>query len=216
MGVGRSKLPAKSSDRRVRAFLEKAAALTPGDPSKLARLLFAMDANASREATWDRACHLQAEMFTEASRLGGLRVQLCYYSGFMEFMTTPWVTDARQLAERMAGVRCAGGMTQIARVLQHAFRESGEKKVNALVFVGDCVEEDIDHLGHLAGKLALTGTRVFAFQEGDDVLAQRAFREIARLTGGAHCRFDASSGQQLRDLLKAAAIFAAGGTRALE
>jgi hypothetical protein len=35
------------------------------------------------------------------------------------------------------------------------------------------------------------------------------------LTRGAHCRFDAASAGQLRDLLCAVAVYAAGGSKAL-
>jgi ABC-type sulfate transport system substrate-binding protein len=57
---------------------------------------------------------------------------------------------------------------------------------------------------------------VFIFHEGGDPLARRAFEQIARLTKGACCPFDASSAQQLRDLLGAVAVYAAGGRRALQ
>jgi hypothetical protein len=57
---------------------------------------------------------------------------------------------------------------------------------------------------------------VFLFQEGGDARAERAFREIARLTKGAYCRFDAGSARQLRELLSAVAVYAAGGRKALE
>ena len=63
-------------------------------------------------------------------------------------------------------------------------------KVNALVYVGDSMEEDVDALCARAGELALLGVPVFLFQEGADATAARAFREIARLTKGAYCRFD--------------------------
>jgi plasmid stabilization system protein ParE len=53
------------------------------------------------------------------------------------------------------------------------------------------------------------------FQEGHDPAAEQAFREIARLTGGAWCRFDPGAAAQLRDLLRAAAAYAAGGREAL-
>ena len=46
-------------------------------------------------------------------------------------------------------------------------------------------------------------------------MAGRGFRELARLTGGAYCPFDAESAQQLKDLLSAVAVYAAGGRRAL-
>jgi hypothetical protein len=57
---------------------------------------------------------------------------------------------------------------------------------------------------------------VFLFQEGTDARAAAAFREIARLSKGAYCRFDAGSAAQLRELLSAVAVYAAGGRRALE
>ncbi len=57
--------------------------------------------------------------------------------------------------------------------------------------------------------------RCSLFQEGGDETAARAFREIARLTKGAFCRFDPGSARQLRDLLTAVAVYAAGGRKAL-
>jgi hypothetical protein len=53
------------------------------------------------------------------------------------------------------------------------------------------------------------------FQEGRDSDANRAFKEIARLTKGAHCRFDSGAARQLAELLRGAAIFATGGLMAL-
>ena len=64
--------------------------------------------------------------------------------------------------------------------------------------------------------IRILGVPVFVFHEGDDALAHRAFQQIAKLSGGACCRFDAGSAQQLRDLLSAVAVFAAGGRAALE
>jgi hypothetical protein len=61
----------------------------------------------------------------------------------------------------------------------------------------------------------MLGVRAFLFQEGANPQAERAFRHIAKLTNGAHCRFDSSSPQQLRDLLGAVAAYAAGGRQAL-
>jgi len=94
--------------------------------------------------------------------------------------------------------------------------EAAKGKINALVFVGDCVEEDVDRLCGLAGKMGLLGIPAFIFQEGDEPFAARAFGQIAELSGGAHCRFDLSSAQQLRDLLAAVAVYAAGGRKALQ
>jgi hypothetical protein len=180
------------------------------------RLLFAMDATMSRQPTWDMALKLQADMFTEVKAIGGLDVQLIYFRSYDECRASGWVSDPAALARLMTGIRCLGGFTQIRKVLAHARRESGKQKINALVYVGDCMEEEIDHLAALAGELGILGVPVFMFQEGRDQKAETAFREIARLTKGAYCRFDAGSAAQLRELLRAVAAYAAGGRAALE
>jgi hypothetical protein len=115
----------------------------------------------------------------------------------------------------MQKIDCQGGETQIRRVLDHVLKESKAQKVHALVFVGDCMEEPIDEVCALAGKLGLLGVPVFVFQEGNEPIAERAFKEIARLTKGAWCPFDAGAAHQLRELLRAAAAYAAGGHKAL-
>ncbi|MCG8358586.1 MAG: VWA domain-containing protein [Kiloniellales bacterium] len=209
-------MPSKSSRTQVDAFLRKVAATSSVQaPGELGRLIFAMDATASREPTWDRASHIQAEMFQETAALGGLEIQLVYYRGFGEFKASPWVSKSTELLRRMTGVFCLAGHTQIGKVLKHAIAETKRKKVNALVFVGDCLEEDIDRLGHSAGELGLLGVPCFMFHEGADPVARRAFEQVARLSGGAFCPFDSRSPQQLRDLLAAVAVYAAGGRRAL-
>ncbi|WP_455202477.1 hypothetical protein [Kaarinaea lacus] len=212
-----SKKISKSTRSDIDAFLNKAA-LTPGmKPSgERGRLIFAMDATASREATWDHACQLQAEMFSETAALGGLEIQLCYYRGYGEFDASPWLSSSQDLLRRMTAVRCLGGHTQIEKILRHAVRETRQKKVNALVFVGDCLEENIDDLCHQAGELALLGVPMFLFHEGYDPVATMGFKQLAELTRGAYCRFDASSAQQLKELLGAVAVYAAGGRKALE
>jgi hypothetical protein len=53
------------------------------------------------------------------------------------------------------------------------------------------------------------------FQEGHDPICEQAFREIARLTGGAYCRFAPGAAHELAELLRAAAVYAAGGLKAL-
>ena len=211
---GQNKLPKKSSNAEVDAFLRKVAA-TPIAKSGAdrGRLIFAMDATASREPAWDTACHIQGQMFQETANLGGLEIQLCYYRGFAEFNAGPWLIDSAALLKRMALVSCLGGQTQIEKILRHTITET---KVNALVFVGDCMEEDADGLCQLAGELGVLGVPAFLFHEGHDAIAERAFKQIARLSGGAYCHFDSNSAQQLRDLLSAVAVYVAGGRRALE
>jgi hypothetical protein len=214
-----TKLPAgPTSQAAVDAFLRQVAA-TPAAPvatGQRGRLMFAMDATASRQPTWDRACQLQGEMFDATSDLGGLDIQLVYFRGYGECKASPWLSTAPEVQRRMTGVDCLAGHTQWLRVLSHALKETRLHRVAALVCVGDCMEEDIDRLGEMAGELGVLGVPAFLFHEGPDPTGRRAFQQMAHLTGGAYCSFDASSARQLRDLLSAVAVFAAGGRAALE
>jgi hypothetical protein len=203
-----------SSAADIAAFVAKARAMTPGQAGS-GRLIFALDATISRQPTWDMACRLQAEMFREAGAIGGLMVRLVYYRGLSECRASPWLSDTAQIARLMSRIECEGGRTQIGRVLSDARREAIASGVRAIVFVGDAMEEDVDALCATAGELGLLKVPCFMFQEGHDPAAETAFREIARLSGGAWCRFDTGSAAQLRDLLRAAAAYAAGGREAL-
>ncbi|HEY2884604.1 MAG TPA: hypothetical protein VGJ08_05270 [Rhizomicrobium sp.] len=167
----------------------------------------------SRQPTWDRACKLQAEMFREAETAGGLDIQLVYYRGLAECRASSWIADPDRLGALMSGIDCRGGHTQIAKVLAHARRESG--KTALLVFVGDAMEESLDELCACAGELGLRNVKAFMFQEGHDPICEQAFRQIARLTGGAFCRFAPGAAHELAELLRAAAAYAAGGLQAL-
>jgi len=103
------------------------------------------------------------------------------------------------------------------RVLKHALSEVREgSEVNALVYVGDCMEEPLDELGDLAGQLKLSGVPIFIFQEGNDPSAYSAFSQIAELSGGAHSSLDRNSASQLGLLLNAVAVYAAGGREAFD
>ncbi len=206
---------AASAASEIAEFVAKMKALGPVKGPGRGRLIFAMDATMSREPTWDMALALQADMFRAVEEVGGLDVQLVFFRGAGECRASHWVSEPRELARLMTKVACHGGYTQIGKVLSHARAEAQKGKVNALVYVGDAMEESIDDLAGRAGELALVGVPVFLFQEGHDPAAARAYKEIARLTKGAACHFDAGSASQLRDLLTAVAVYASGGQKAL-
>ena len=209
-------MPAAPTSRaEIDAFLAKVRSFERAAPSGRGRLIFALDATMSRQPTWDTACRLQADMFLEAQAIGGLDVQLVYFRGVSECRASHWVSEPKALAALMEKIDCRGGHTQLGRVLAHAREETGKAKVQALVYVGDAMEEGIDHLCATAGELGLRGVPAFMFQEGHDAVAERAFREIARLSRGAYCRFDAGAAHELRELLRAVAAYAAGGMKAL-
>jgi hypothetical protein len=154
-------------------------------------------------------------MFAEAGRVGGLDVQLVYYRGFGECRASKWVSDTAALRDLMTAIDCRGGLTQIGKVLAHARRETQKRRVQAMVFVGDALEEPIDALAAKAGELGILGLPVFVFQEGHDRDVEVGYREIARLSGGAYARFNQNAATELAELLRAVAVFAAGGRKAL-
>lgn len=200
----------------VAAFLDAVRkAPKPSTGGERGRLVFALDATASRQPTWDVASHVQSEMFLEADRIGGLDVQLVFYRGFGECRASAWVSSPADLVRLMGKVSCLAGKTQIHRVLTHTLNETKKKRVQALIFVGDALEESIDELGEVAGQLGLQGVRVFLFHEGRDRTARMGFEQIAKLTKGACVRFDARAPDELRQLLRAVAAYAAGGMTAL-
>ena len=197
-------------------FLADMMATKKSDVSGTGRLIFSLDATASRRETWDMACQLTGDMFRTVASIGGLNVQLVYYRDLSECRSSRWVTDPEQLAKLMTKIDCRAGRTQISKVLAHTKRETSLLKVSALVFVGDAFEEDADEIVPLAQELGQLNTPAFMFQEGTNRTVERVFREIAKASGGAYCRFDSGSADQLRELLKLVAAFAVGGKAALE
>src|SRR5262249_13744232 len=200
----------------VDAFLAEMTAAKTSGISGAGRLIFALDATASRRETWDMACQLQGDMFRTVASIGGLSVQLVYYRDLSECRSSRWVTDPSHLAKLMARIDCLAGKTQIGKILAHAKRETGLLKVSALVFVGDAFEEDEDKLLPDAHELGRLGVPVFMFQEGNNRAVERVYRAIVQASHGAYCRFDEGSAKQLGELLKAVAVFAVGGRAALE
>jgi hypothetical protein len=176
------------------------------------RLIFAIDATASRQSTWDIAAQLQAEMFNAVAAIGGggLDVQLIYFRGFGECVASKWMSDAKSLAGSMTGITCRAGRTQIHKVLNHVRKEHAKRPINAVIYIGDACEEIPDELYE-----ATCSVPVFLFQEGSDPQTGTIFATLAKLTGGAHVEFNPNSPIALAELLKAVATFATGGVKAL-
>jgi hypothetical protein len=193
-----------SRSKQIADFLEKRKAR--------GRLAFIIDATYSREPTWDLASQLQAEMFKETAAVGGLEVQLIYFRGANECSHSAWVSDARELARMMGRIHCEGGYTKYARAFAHVREEHQRSPVNAVVVVGDAMEEIPQQLYDAVAGL---GVPFFLFQEGRLPNVTEAFKEMARLTNGAHVQFDPGAAKHLGELLRAVAAFAVGGLTAL-
>lgn len=146
----------------------------------------------------------------------GLPCSSCIFEGSGSAARPDGSTNGRKLAELMSRIDCRGGTTQIRKVLRHTLDEARRTRVQALVYIGDCVEEDVDGLCARAGEMGVLGVPAFIFQEGAEPHATQAFREIARLSGGAHFALDSRAPGELAALLRAAAVYAASGRDGLE
>jgi hypothetical protein len=121
--------------------------LMPDRPPALprGRLIFALDATASREPTWETARNLQARMFREAAPIGHLDVQLVFFRG-NQCRMSEWVSSGDDLTRLMGNIKCVSGPTQIGKVLAHVRRETEQVPVQALVFIGDAMEKNLKQL----------------------------------------------------------------------
>jgi hypothetical protein len=209
---GATALRQRSSSSEIASFLKVAGEITQ---PRSGRLIFALDATMSRQPTWDRAMTHQASMFDAVGKTGGLAVQLVYFRGLDECRASKWVINARALRDLMLGIGCVGGQTQIGKVLSHAVSEAAKTQVSALIYIGDAIEERIEDLYRKVGELGVRGVRGFFFQDGHDPNAERGFREMARLSGGAYFRLGPDSARELAELLGAVALYARGGLQAL-
>ena len=200
-----------SHAKAIAAFLEKQRVVR-------GRIAFVIDATMSREHSWDAAAQIQAEMFAEAAKFGTLEMQVTYFRGFDEVKSSVWTSDARELQHFMGRVRCDSGHTKYARALACVRKEHQQQAISAVIAIGDMLEEEPRTLYDAVAGL---GAPLFAFQEGNDfeqpevARLREAFQEMARLTKGAYHAFDAGSIAQLRELLRAVAVFATGGLNAL-
>lgn len=194
------------------------------------RLIFGLDATASRSATWSVARDLQAKMFRETAPVGKLVVQLVYYRGDDECKVTKWLSSGDELARLMNKIDCVSGTTQISRILEHTLREHEKAPVQALTFIGDACEivpgngDELDQghrdtvakLTRLAGALGAAGIPGYFFQEGRDSAVRRLFRLLALKSGGAYFEFNPDKIDLLAEQLGAVARLAVGDAAALE
>src|SRR5271168_5003173 len=116
--------PNKQASAEIDAFVEAARRVPAPGSGNRGRLIFALDATMSRQATWDLAQSLQGRMFEAAAGAGGLDVQLVYFRGMGECRASKFVSGGQGLAALMNGISVRGGTTQLRKVLAHARDEA--------------------------------------------------------------------------------------------
>lgn len=179
------------------------------------RLVFAIDATASRERAWETAKATTDALFQAVP--GELDVALAVHGGSRIKLFTPFAETASPLRDQAQALRCEAGVTRLVEILE---RCSKLPQVKVLVYVGDVFEEDLSAAEAAAALLRLRGTRVIVLHDQSEATShadasRHAFERIATITHGALLPFDASSVSTLRALLEAVATLAVGGIKLL-
>ncbi len=178
------------------------------------RLIFGFDATASREPAWAIARQLTDALVKALP--DRLDVALAVHGGSRLHTFTEFTSDARTLRDRAAGILCEAGHTRLLPILAAGLKRPG---VRVVTYIGDVFEESLTEGRRLADALGRQSTKLIVFHDVSDWTARRdaeIFLDLARRTGGCVLPFDALAPDRLRDLLKAVAAYAVGGTAMLE
>ena len=180
--------------------------------SKPVRIGFVIDATGSREHSWEQAQRIQSDMFKSITGLRSLRLRVLHFGG-ATLTDIGWQSNPRDVAKKMAAVRCSAGLTQTLPALSEFLEEAQADRAKAIILVGDSFEEDCREAQELGHLLKSAGIKLFCFLEGDDWIAETEFRDLAATTGGAFAQF--GDDLPLADLCEGVALLCAGGKTAL-
>jgi hypothetical protein len=177
------------------------------------RLVFAVDATASREPAWAAARQVTDTLVKALP--GELDVALAVHGGSRVHTFTAFTSDAATLRDRAAGVVCQAGMTRLLPILSTSLKRPA---IRVVVYIGDVYEESVAQGRRLADAMGVHGTKLIVLHDTADPAARRdaeIFWDLAKRTGGCVLPFDASASGKLRDLLAALAVYAVGGEKLL-
>ena len=184
-----------------------------GTPTR-PRLLFAVDATASREPAWAAARQVTDALVQALP--GELDVALAVHGGSRVHTFSTFTNDARTLRDRTAGISCEAGLTRLLPILSASLKQPA---LRVVVYIGDVFEESIGEGRRLADAMAAKGIKLIVLHDTADPSARRdaeLFWDLAKRTGGCVLGFDAGASQRLRELLAAVAVYAVGGETLLE
>lgn len=183
------------------------------------RLLFSMDATASREASWEIAKKITVSMFKAMP--DQLDIALAYHSDSQLQEVTPFSDQPKAFLDKVMTVRCSAGSTALNEILEEAVNIP---RLKVICYTGDCHEEYENESYELAEKLKAKGVRIFIFHDWesskfqgyDTDSARDVFERICEITNGVIFDFNQKAPSKIKSYLEAIAVFAGGGMAALE
>ena len=182
-------------------------------PSSRPRLVFAVDATASREPAWAAARQVTDALVKALP--GELDVALAVHGGSRVHTFTAFTNDPATLRDRTAGVTCEAGLTRLLPILSASLKQPS---VRVIVYIGDVFEENVTQGRGLADSLGQRGAKLIVLHDTADPSARRdaeLFWDLAKRTGGCVLPFDVNAPGRLRDILSAVAVYAVGGEKLL-
>jgi hypothetical protein len=204
----------------LRSLVTKAAkALAHAEPPeesgtpKRPRLVFAVDATASRDPAWAAARQVTDSLVKALP--GELDVALAVHGGGRVHTFSAFTNDAATLRDRTAGITCIAGLTRLLPILAASLKRPA---VRVVVYIGDVFEENVPRGRQIADAMGAAGIKLIVLHDTADAGARRdveMFWDLAKRTGGCVLPFDASAPGKLRDLLGAVAVYAVGGEKLL-
>ena len=174
---------------KPRSVVSPAPRVPPALREERARLVFAVDATASRSAAWEAAKQLTDILFEAIP--GKLDVALAVHGGGRVHTFTAFTDDAGRLRDMAMGIRCRSGDTRLIDILARAVRE----KPKVVVYIGDCFEESQREAVSVAEQLKAQGTR-----RARDLSARRQ-RQDGRAGFPEACGVDRRRGAAVRSLV---------------
>jgi len=190
------------------ADLIKSALASAGRP----RLVFAIDATASREEAWDAAKKITDTLFCAVP--DALDVALAVHGGSEVHTFTEFCADYKSLRAMAGRVHCQMGLTQLNEIMRQTI---SHERVKVLVYIGDVYEEDVNVAVELAETLKIKGCRIVILHDGHEGSSDhRAFQAIAKAGNGCVLPFNSNAIKDMRASIEAIAILASGGTKLLE
>ena len=188
------------------ADLIKSALESAGRP----RLVFAIDATASRDDAWDAAKKVTDTLFEAVP--DALDVALAVHGGDEVHTYTEFCSDYKALRGMAGRVHCQMGGTRLNEILKKTIQH---ERVKVVVYIGDVFEEDVQEAIELAETLKIKGCRIVIHAGHEGSSDHRAFQMIAKASNGCVLPFNANAIKDMRANIEAIAILASGGTKLL-
>jgi hypothetical protein len=172
------------------------------------RLVFAVDATASREIAWNAAKGLTDSLVKAVPE--GLEMALAVHGGCEVHTFTNFTRDARPLRTIANSIKCIAGDTRLIPILRESYARGG---VGTVVYIGDQFEENEKEALAVASVIGRSGTRIIILHDKKRAYLDDSeiFQKFAHVSNGAVLPFDHAAIGRLKDLLAAIAVMTVHG-----